>query len=216
LPEKTINDWPVIRTMTLFEWLTEFVGIETPSLMEIIFVSCAVLGGILFFIMMLLMMIGDVLGGVTDAIGLDIDAGGGAFEILSVQGLSVAVMMFGLTGMFGLSATGSDVVAVLAGGIGAAAGMYGMGKMMYGINQLQADGTINYNDAVGQRGQVYSRIKPNETGEIQVPVDGTLKTLLARAQDKTMLISSGEFIKVVDIIGSTMIVAPLEDISSEE
>jgi len=202
--------------MTLFEMITEFVGIEAPSLMEIIFVSCAVLGGILFFIMMLLMMVGDVLGGVTDAIGLDIDAGGGAFEILSVQGLSVAIMMFGLTGMFGLSATGSDVVAVLAGGVGAAAGMYGMGKMMYGINQLQADGTINYNDAIGQRGQVYSRIKPNETGEIQVPVDGTLKTLLARAQDKSMLIPSGEFIRVVDIIGSTMIVTPLEDASSEE
>ncbi|MGB1487518.1 MAG: hypothetical protein ACPG83_02860 [Candidatus Poseidoniaceae archaeon] len=203
-------------TMTLFEMITEFVGIEAPSLMEIIFVSCAVLGGILFFIMMLLMMVGDVLGGVTDAIGLDIDAGGGAFEILSVQGLSVAVMMFGLTGMFGLSATGSDVVAVLAGGIGAAAGMYGMGKMMYGINQLQADGTVNYNDAIGQRGQVYSRIKPNETGEIQVPVDGTLKTLLARAQDKSKLIPSGEFIRVIDVIGSTMIVVPLEDGSSEE
>ena len=203
--------------MTLFEMITEFVGIEAPSLMEIIFVSCAVLGGILFFIMMLLMMVGDVLGGVTDAIGLDIDAGGGgAFEILSIQGLSVAVMMFGLTGMFGLSATGSDVVAVLAGGVGAAAGMYGMGKMMYGINQLQADGTVNYNDAIGQRGQVYSRIKPNETGEIQVPVDGTLKTLLARAQDKSMLIPSGEFIRVVDVIGSTMIVVPLEDGSSEE
>ena len=202
--------------MTLFETITEFVGIEAPSLMEIIFVSCAVLGGILFFIMMLLMMVGDVLGGVTDAIGLDIDAGGGAFEILSVQGLSVAVMMFGLTGMFGLSATGSDVVAVLAGGVGAAAGMYGMGKMMYGINQLQADGTVNYNDAIGQRGQVYSRIKPNETGEIQVPVDGTLKTLLARAQDKAMLIPSGEFIRVVDGIGSTMIVKPLDDEHSEE
>ena len=203
--------------MTLFEMITEFVGIEAPSLMEIIFVSCAVLGGILFFIMMLLMMVGDVLGGVTDAIGLEIDAGGGgAFEILSIQGLSVAVMMFGLTGMFGLSATGSDVVAVLAGGVGAAAGMYGMGKMMYGINQLQADGTVNYNDAIGQRGQVYSRIKPNETGEIQVPVDGTLKTLLARAQDKSLLIPSGEFIRVVDVIGSTMIVVPLEDGSSEE
>ena len=202
--------------MTLFEMITEFVGIEAPSLMEIIFVSCAVLGGILFFIMMLLMMVGDVLGGVTDAIGLDIDAGGGAFEILSVQGLSVAVMMFGLTGMFGLSATGSDVVAVLAGGVGAAAGMYGMGKMMYGINQLQADGTVNYNEANGQRAKVYSRIKPNETGEIQVPVDGTLKTLLARAKDKSMLLPSGEFIRVVDVIGSTMIVVPLEDGSSEE
>tara|TARA_Y100000816_G_scaffold229858_1_gene175016 strand:+ start:696 stop:1346 length:651 start_codon:yes stop_codon:yes gene_type:complete len=216
LQEKTINDWRLMIYMTLFETITEFVGIEAPSLMEIIFVSCAVLGGILFFIMMLLMMVGDVLGGVTDAIGLDIDAGGGAFEILSVQGLSVAVMMFGLTGMFGLSATGSDVVAVLAGGVGAAAGMYGMGKMMYGINQLQADGTVNYNDAIGQRGQVYSRIKPNETGEIQVPVDGTLKTLLARAQDKSMLIPSGEFIRVVDVIGSTMIVKPLDEGSAEE
>jgi len=202
--------------MTLFEWLAEFVGIETPSLMEIIFVSCALLGGILFFIMMILMLVGDVLGGVSDAFGIDIDAGGGAFEIMSIQGLSVAVMMFGLTGMFGLSATGSDVVAVLAGGVGAASGMYGMGKMMYAINQLQADGTVNYADAIGQRGQVYSRIKPNETGEIQVPVDGTLKTLLARAQDKKMHLASGEFIKVVDIIGSTMIVAPLDDLSSEE
>ena len=202
--------------MTLFEWLAEFVGIETPSLMEIIFVSCALLGGILFFIMMILMLVGDVLGGVSDAFGIDIDAGGGAFEIMSIQGLSVAVMMFGLTGMFGLSATNSEVVAVLAGGVGAASGMYGMGKMMYAINQLQADGTVNYADAIGQRGQVYSRIKPNETGEIQVPVDGTLKTLLARAQDKKMHLASGEFIKVVDIIGSTMIVAPLDDLSSEE
>ncbi len=202
--------------MTLFEWLAEFVGIEAPSLMEIIFVSCALLGGILFFIMMILMLVGDVLGGVSDAFGIDIDAGGGAFEIMSIQGLSVAVMMFGLTGMFGLSATGSDVVAVLAGGVGAASGMYGMGKMMYAINQLQADGTVNYADAIGQRGQVYSRIKPNETGEIQVPVDGTLKTLLARAQNKKMHLASGEFIKVVDIIGSTMIVAPLDDLSSEE
>ena len=202
--------------MTLFEWLAEFVGIEAPSLMEIIFVSCALLGGILFFIMMILMLVGDVLGGVSDAFGIDIDAGGGAFEIMSIQGLSVAVMMFGLTGMFGLSATGNDVVAVLAGGVGAASGMYGMGKMMYAINQLQADGTVNYADAIGQRGQVYSRIKPNETGEIQVPVDGTLKTLLARAQNKKMHLASGEFIKVVDIIGSTMIVAPLDDLSSEE
>jgi membrane protein implicated in regulation of membrane protease activity len=202
--------------MTMFEWLAEFVGIEAPSLMEIIFVSCALLGGILFFIMMILMLVGDVLGGVSDAFGIDLDAGGGAFEIMSIQGLSVAVMMFGLTGMFGLSATGNDVVAVLAGGVGAASGMYGMGKMMYAINQLQADGTVNYADAIGQRGQVYSRIKPNETGEIQVPVDGTLKTLLARAENKKLHLASGEFIKVVDIIGSTMIVAPLDDLLSEE
>ena len=74
----------------------------------------------------------------------------------------------------------------------------------------------DYRDAIGQRGQVYSRIKPNETGEIQVPVDGTLRTLLARALDKKLYIPSGEFITVTDVIGSTMIVEPLGDLTSEE
>jgi hypothetical protein len=203
--------------MSVFSWLAEFVGIEAPSLLEVIFVSCAVLGGILFFILMILMIVGDIAGGAADAIGLDFGdvSSDLAFEVFSIQGLAVSVMMFGLTGMFGLSASGNDVVAVFAGGVGAAAGMYGMAQMMKGISNLQADGTIDYNDAIGQKGQVYSRIKPNETGEIQVAVGGTLKTLLARAKDKTIHIPSGEFIKVVEIIGSTMIVIP-SGIESEE
>ena len=64
--------------------------------------------------MMILMLVGDIIGGVGEAVGFDADIGTDlGFEMLSIQGLSVAVMMFGLTGMFGLSATGSDVVAVL-------------------------------------------------------------------------------------------------------
>jgi hypothetical protein len=201
----------------IFTWLTEFIGIEAPSLLEIIFASCAILGGLLFFLLMILMFVGDIFGGVTDAVGLDMDITGGelGFEILSVQGLSVAIMMFGLTGLFGLSATDNQVVAVLCGGVGAASGMYGMAQMMRGINNLQADGTINFDDGIGQRGQVYSRIKPSESGEIQIPIGGGLRNVSARAQDNKLLIPSGEFIKVVDRIGSTMIVVPLEDTESE-
>jgi len=203
--------------MTIFEWLADIAGIEAPSLLEVIFVSCAILGGILFFIMMILMLVGDILGGIGEAAGFDADIGSDlGFEMLSIQGLCVAIMMFGLTGMFGLSATGSDVVAVLFGGAGAAGGMYGMAQMMRGISHLQSDGTLNYDDGVGQRGQVYSRIRPNESGEIQIPIGGSLKTVAARAKDKSLLIPSGEFVEVVDRIGSTMIVVPLEDISSEE
>ncbi len=203
--------------MTIFEWLADIAGIEAPSLLEVIFVSCAILGGILFFIMMILMLVGDILGGIGEAAGFDADIGTDlGFEMLSIQGLCVAIMMFGLTGMFGLSATGSDVVAVLFGGAGAAGGMYGMAQMMRGISHLQSDGTLNYDDGVGQRGQVYSRIRPNESGEIQIPIGGSLKTVAARAKDKSLLIPSGEFVEVVDRIGSTMIVVPLEDISSEE
>ena len=203
--------------MTIFEWLADIAGIEAPSLLEVIFVSCAILGGILFFIMMILMLVGDILGGIGEAAGFDADIGTDlGFEMLSIQGLCVAIMMFGLTGMFGLSATGSDVIAVLFGGAGAAGGMYGMAQMMRGISHLQSDGTLNYDDGVGQRGQVYSRIRPNESGEIQIPIGGSLKTVAARAKDKSLLIPSGEFVEVVDRIGSTMIVVPLEDISSEE
>ena len=203
--------------MTLFEMLTDLVGIEAPSLLEVIFVTSAILGGILFFIMMILMIVGDILGGVGEAIGFDADIGTDVgFEMLSIQGLCVAIMFFGLTGMFGLTATGSDVVAVLFAGLGAAGGMYGMAQMMRGISNLQSDGTLNYDSGIGQRGQVYSRIRPNESGEIQIPINDTLKTVSARAKDKSLLIQSGEFIRVVDRIGSTMIVVPLEDISSEE
>ena len=90
---------------------------------------------------------------------------------------------------------------------------------MAGISNLQADGTMKHANAIGAKGHVYSRIKPNEEGEVQVAVDGTLRTLLARGRDKTTLIPSGELIKVVDVIGSTLIVEPLsegDELTSEE
>ena len=70
---------------------------------------------------------------------------------------------------------------------------------------------MKHDDAIGKKGQVYSRIRKNSTGEIQVSVNGTLRTLEARAMDKNMHIPTGELIKVVDVIGATMIVEPLND-----
>lgn len=84
---------------------------------------------------------------------------------------------------------------------------------------MQADGTMKHSDAIGQRGQVYSRVRPNQTGEVQLDVDGTLRTLIARAKDKTLLIPTGELIRVVDVIGATLIVEPLssgDEITTEE
>ena len=204
--------------MGIVDWVGDLVGIEAPSMLEIVFMASAIFGGLFFILMMILMLVGDIFGGIVGDItgtdgGLGADA---AFELFSIQGIAAAVMMFGIAGMFGVSATGSDVAAVLIGVLAASVSMYGVKSMMQGISHLQADGTVDYRNAIGQRGQVYSRIKPNETGEIQVPVDGSLKTLLARAQDKKLYIPSGEFITVIDVIGSTMIVKPLEDLTSEE
>ncbi len=202
----------------VFTWLADMMGFTAPSAMDLIFIGCAVFGALFFIVMMMLMLVGDIVGGVVDTafdtdFSLDTDL---SFELFSLQGIAAAVMMFGLMGLFVNSATGVELLAVIAGGGAAGGSLYMVRYMMAGISNLQADGTMKYSDAVGERGQVYARIKPNETGEVQVTVDGTLRTLLARADDETLLINTGEFIKVLDVIGSTLIVEPLKKKSKDK
>lgn len=205
--------------MSVFTWMADLLGFNAPSAMELIFIGCAVFGALFFIFMMGLMLIGDILGGVVDTafdtdFSMDTDL---SFELFSLQGIAAAIMMFGLMGLFVNSATGVELLAVISGGGAAGGSLYMVRYMMAGISNLQADGTMKFNDAVGERGQVYARIKPGETGEVQVTVDGTLRTLLARADDEELLLNSGEFIRVIDVIGSTLIVEPLKKkITKEE
>jgi membrane protein implicated in regulation of membrane protease activity len=207
--------------MGLLDWFAEALGFDAPSVMELIFITCAVVGATFFIVMMALMLIGDILGGAVDSafdtdFSMDTDL---SFELFSLQGIAAAIMMFGLMGLFTLSATGMELLAVLSGGFAAGGSLYMVRVMMQGITNLQADGTMKYSDAIGQKGQVYSRVRENKTGEVQVSVDGTLRTLEARAKDKTLLIPSGELIRVIDVIGSTLIVEPLhsgDEITTEE
>ena len=97
--------------MAMLDWLTELVGVSTPSTLELIFISSAFLGTAFFLFFMALMMIGDILGGVFDSIldtdfTMDSDL---SFELFSIQGLAAAIMMFGYVGMFTLEATNTEV-----------------------------------------------------------------------------------------------------------
>ena len=173
--------------MGLFEWIADLFGFTAPSVIEIIFVCCAVFGSLFFILMMVLMLVGDILGGVIDtAFDTDVSMDSTlAFELFSLQGIAAGIMMFGLTGMFVISATDQEIIAVISGGFAAGGSLYMVRYMMQGISNLQADGTMKHSDAVGSKGHVYSRIKPNEEGEVQVAVGGTLRTLLARGRNKT-------------------------------
>ncbi|MCS5610056.1 MAG: NfeD family protein [Candidatus Poribacteria bacterium] len=199
--------------MSIVDWVSDIVGISAPSTLEIIFLMSGFLGTAFFLILMTMMMLGDIVGGVFDSVfdtdfTMDSDL---SFELFSIQGLAAAVMMFGWVGMFTLEATDTEIYAVLVGGFAAASSMYGVGMMLKGIKNLESDGTMKHEDAIGDRGQVYSRIRSNESGEVQVAVDGTLRTLTARAKDKNLYIPTGEFIKVTDVIGNVLIVELLSD-----
>ena len=193
--------------------LWDLIDSIAPGPIETVFLICAVLGAAFFLIMMILMMLGGIVGGVIDTafdsdFSIDSDL---SFELFSIQGLSAAIMMFGLVGMYTIKATDTQVLAVFAGGLASVASLYAMKVMMQGIHELQTDGTMQISDAIGSRGQVYSRIRPNETGEVQVGAKGSLRTMAARAKDKSILIPTGTFIEVVDAIGSTLIVKELTE-----
>ena len=199
--------------MGLLDWVADILGVSAPSPIEFVFIACAFFGTIFFILMMSLMLIGDIFGGIVDsAFDTDLSMDSSlAMELFSIQGIAAAIMMFGVTGMFVIEATDIQVLAVVIGGMAAGGSLFMVRTMMRGITNLQADGTMKHDDAIGETGQVYSRIKKNSTGEIQVSVDGTLRTLEARAKDKNLHIQSGELIKVVDVIGATMIVELVSD-----
>ena len=197
----------------MLDSLFDLLGFEAPTVLEMIFIMCSIVGATFFIIMMTMMLLGGIVGGVIDTafdadVTLDTDL---SFEVFTLQGIAAAIMMFGLVGLATLRSTDTEIVGVMAGGIAAVASLYAMKVMMQGIYDLQTDGTVHTSDAVGARGTVYSRIKPGETGEVQVPVHGGLRTLAAKAKDKNLLIPTGTFIRVVDSIGSTLIVQELED-----
>lgn len=199
--------------MGILGYIADLVGVESPTTIEVIFISCAVIGTVFFLIMMTLMLVGDILGGVVDTafdtdFTMDTDL---SFELFSLQGVAAAVMMFGYVGMYTVTSTDSEFFAVLAGGISSVASMYAVKMMMQGIVGLQTDGTMKHEDAIGSEGQVYVRIRAGSTGEVQVPVQGSLRTMTARAKDKSTQLETGTLIRVVKTIGSTLIVEELSD-----
>ena len=157
------------------------------------------------------MFVGDIFGGMVETVfdaDVSLDSTSAA-ELFSIQGVAAAVMMFGMTGMFIMESTGTEVLAVLIGGVAAFLSLSMVRKMLQGINNLQADGTMKPSNAIGETGKVYSRIQKNKVGEIQITIDGTIRTVEARAKDPELHIPSGDLIRVVEVIGSTMVVEPL-------
>ena len=107
--------------MGLVDWVMDIVGIDAPTTLELIFIMSAFLGTAFFLILMVMMLLGDIVGGVFDSVldtdfSMDSDL---SFELFSIQGLAAAVMMFGYVGMFTIQATDEELYAVLAGGFAA-------------------------------------------------------------------------------------------------
>lgn len=201
------------------------------SWLEKIFISSAIFGGGLLLIRLVLLFmggdgegdagdadVGDVDVGDADvgdadvddvdADGADGDAGSSdhAFRILSLQGISGFLLLFGLVGMGVYRVEGSGPLWATAAGIAAGCAMvWILGKLMISLKGLQSSGTINMSSAIGGEGKVYLRIPSGGIGKAQVPIQGRMKVYEARAEGDEEL-RTGDRIQVVKVVSGNILV----------
>lgn len=181
------------------------------SLSEKVYLVCAIVGGALFIIRIILQFIGADHGGV-DVQG-DVDFSGDihadsdlGFTILSFQGITAFLMMFGLVGLF--AQTGLKAGALLSIPAATAAGLAAawlQAKLLQVMLQLQSSGTIDIKNAVGQDGTVYLTIPAGGSGKVHVTVQNRLQEFEAVSQDGQE-IKTGEKIRVVFLKGDSLVV----------
>jgi len=198
--------------------------------LEMVFLACATVGGLLFLARFVLMFVvgahGDSTGadaGGTDLHGggADVDAGsadasGGSadhahdadvtFKFLSLQGITAFFMMFGLVGLAMSRGSNLHFLFSIAGGLVAGVlTVWILDRLFRLFGRMQHSGTVDLRNAVGQEGRVYMRITEKEPGKIQISIQGRLMTLDAVAADGKAIMTD-EPVKVMSIRSGSMLV----------
>ena len=137
-------------------------------------------------------------------------------KAFTFQGIVAFVLMFGLVGLALSRSDMHQMVALLAGTAAGGASMWTMGKMFQVFYSVQSSGNMNIDNAVGANATVYMRIKPGEVGQVQVEVQGAMRTLDAVAKDPEAYFKSGDTVTVKEIIAGRMVVVPYGQTSESE
>ena len=186
---------------------------------ELFFLTCATIGGTVFMVQLVLLftgVIGDVDGdadGDFDAdhdVDGDVAPHGGAdfsFKLLSLQGVTGFLMMFGLIGLSMLKQFHTGLIASMIGGV--ASGLitvYLISWLFTLFRRMQHSGTMNLNNAVGQEGTIYLGIPADgEVGKIQVAIQSRLTVMDAVSEDKSE-IKTDTRVRVVGITSGNILV----------
>jgi len=181
--------------------------------LENLFLGCAIVGGGLFIIRSIMMVIGigdsdhGDAGDAPDSEGSPV----AAFKLITIHGLTAFLLMFGLVGYVMLrndpeSSWPAGIMAALAGVVT----MVVLAKIFHSSRKLQSDGTIYPKDIVGVEGSVYLVIRPGEIGKVQLTVRNAMKVFDARAKDPATEIKTGGRVKVVEV-GDVLIVEPVDE-----
>ncbi len=153
--------------------------------------------GALFFLFRIGMMLigfdgsdGGDIGDVGD-LDTDIDIDGDIdvdvdpdLELLSVQGLAGALMIFGFTGFTLSTATGMHgafnlIISIVMGLFT----LWLVARLYLFVRSLDSSGTVDLNTACGQEASVYLTIPPDGVGKVQAKIGDGLQVVDARTED---------------------------------
>ena len=188
---------------------------------EIIYWGSTIIGGTLFILRTIMMLVGggldlgdgdfdadiDMDGDLhVDGDHLDMDADSDfSFKLLSMQGLTAFFMMFGLVGLALLKANVPVLLTILGGGIAGTLAVWVISLLFSQMKRLQSDGTLQIENAVGVSGSVYLNIPAKGTGQVQVTVQGALKIFDAISKDGKK-IATGEKISVTGTVDNNTLI----------
>ena len=178
--------------------------VESLTWIETVYLASAVVGGLLFFLRMLLFLFAGGIGENLEAFDAD-TPDGDAFPALSLQSISAFFMMFGLVGLTLYSLDVHLVWVILGSLVAALFSVWVIGILFTAMRRLQSSGNIKIDSAVGAVGTVYLTIPAGKTGQVSISVQGSLRTYDAVSKDGKQ-IKTGETIQVVAVVGTRTLV----------
>lgn len=173
-----------------------------------IYLVCAVAGGTILVLRIILMMIGIDQGDAPDVsveADVSVDGVGAGLNFLSLQSIAGFFTMFGLVGLGLLEINVHplwSMVGALAAGVFTA---WVTGMIFLQMRRLQSEGTLVISNAVGQVGTVYLTIPEKGSGVITVSVQGAQRTLDA-VSEHGQRIPTGSMVRVVAVAAGKLIV----------
>lgn len=187
--------------------------------MNTIYLACAIIGGVVMVLRVILMIVGIDHGDVPDAAPDGIpdhdviavqDGSGAGFQILSFQSIAGFLLMFGLVGMGLLRIQASEILSFFGALAAGAVTALGTALIFRGMSKLQSEGTLVIGNAVGQVGTVYLTIPESGTGVVNVTVQGAVRSLDA-VSETHQRIPTGAVVKVVRVTGNKILVVREQD-----
>jgi membrane protein implicated in regulation of membrane protease activity len=167
------------------------------SVADLVFLVCAIVGGGLLLITVLL---DDIIGGLFEF--LDFDVGGSSLMPI----LLAFVAMFGIGGLFGTQVLGLSNAG--AAGVGVVAGIAG-GALAWGLFRFLrssvTDDPYSQEDLVGRDAYVTVGIPRTAWGTVSMEVEG--QTLEVRAT-ASLDIERGQVVRITGVAGNGLIVEP--------